>query len=125
MIQGELQGKGVGRDATDGGVRAELVVFDAPVIDEEASFGEGAEPVLVGAVVAEGAVEAFDEGVLHGFAWLDVVDGDAGGLNPGVNGFAGELRAVVGGDDGRQAVGGGELTRIFHRFGKELAKSPG
>lgn len=73
-VWGEHQGEGVWRDAADGGVRAEVVVFVAPVVDEEASFGEGTEPVLVQTVVAEGAVEAFDEGVLHGFAWLDVVD---------------------------------------------------
>ena len=70
-----IQGKGVGRDAADAGVRTdEVVVVGAPVLDEEASFGEGTEPVLVKAVVAEGAIEALDEGILHGFAGLDVVE---------------------------------------------------
>ena len=70
-----IQGKGVGRDAADAGVRTdEVVIVGAPVLDEEASFGEGTEPVLVKAVVAEGAIEALDEGILHGFAGLDVVE---------------------------------------------------
>ena len=63
-----------------------MVVFVAPVVDEETCFGERAEPVLVEAVIAEGAVEGFDEGVLHGFAWLDVVKGDTGGLRPEMQG---------------------------------------
>jgi hypothetical protein len=71
-----VQGKDVWRDAAEGGVRADLVVIvGAPMFDEQAGFGEGAEPMLVKAVVAEGAVEAFDKGVLHGFAGLDVMKG--------------------------------------------------
>ena len=38
-----VQGKEVGRDATEGGVRAEVViVVRAPVFDEESGFGQGA-----------------------------------------------------------------------------------
>ncbi len=71
IVWGEHQGEGVGRDATDGGVRAEVVVFVAPVIDEEAGFGEGTEPMLVEAVVTEGAVEGFDESILGGLpGWM-------------------------------------------------------
>ncbi len=86
-----------------------MVVFVAPVINEEASFCEGGEPVLVETVVAEGAVEGFDEGVLHGFAWLDVIDRDARALRPEVESATGELGAVIGGDGGGQAAGTGEL----------------
>ena len=103
-VWGEHQGEGVGRDAADGGVRAEMVVLVAPVIDEEASFGQGTEPMLVETVITEGAVEAFDEGILHGFAGLDVVKGDVVGLSPEMESAAGKLGAVIGGDDGGQTA---------------------
>ena len=91
-----VQGKEVGRDATEGGVRAEVViVVRAPVFDEESGFGQGAKPMLVEAVVAEGAIEALDEGVLHRFARLDMMESNAGALSPEVEGFAGELGTIV------------------------------
>jgi len=86
-----------------------MVVLVAPVFDEEASFCQRAEPMLVEAVVTEGAVEAFDEGVLSGFARLDVVDGDTRGLSPEMKGAAGKFGTVVGGDRGGQAAGGCQL----------------
>jgi len=36
----EGQGEGVRRDAADGGVRAQMVVFLAPVFYEQTGFGE-------------------------------------------------------------------------------------
>lgn len=99
---GEHQGEGVRRDAADGGVGAE-------VVDQEARFGERTESVLVEAVVAEGAVEGFDEGILQWFAGLDVVEGDAGSLSPEMEIATGKLGAVVGGDDGGQTARAGEL----------------
>ena len=45
--------------------------------------------MLVKAVVAEGAIEALDEGVLHRFARLDMMEGNAGALSPEMEGFAG------------------------------------
>ena len=45
------------------------------MFDEQAGFSERAEPMPVKAVVAEGAIEAFDKGILHGFAGLDVRKG--------------------------------------------------
>src|SRR5690606_36119384 len=59
---------------------------------------ERGEPVEVQAVVAEGAVEALDEAVLHRFAGLHEVDLDATGIRPGVERPARELRTVVGND---------------------------
>src|SRR3546814_2113820 len=59
--------------------------------------------------LAEGPVEAFDIGVLVGLARLDVTDGHAVELGPLHEGFAQELRAVVGAQDLRQAVVGLEL----------------
>ena len=52
-----------------------VVVVGTPVFDEKAGLGQRAKPVLVEAVIAEGAVEALDEGILHGFTRLD------GGIN--------------------------------------------
>ena len=64
-----------------------VIVVRAPVFDEEFGFGQGAKPMLVEAVVAEGAVEALDEGVLHRFARLDMMESDPGALRPEVEGF--------------------------------------
>jgi hypothetical protein len=95
-----VQGKEVGRDATEGGVRADpVIVVRAPVFDEESGFGEGAKPMLVEAVIAEGTIEALDEGVLHRFPRLDMMESNAGALRPEVEGFASELGAIVHGDD--------------------------
>ena len=97
-VWGEGQGEGVGRDSSDGAMGPEIVVFLAPVVDEQASFFQGAEPVLIEAVITEGAVEGLDEGILSRLAWLDMVQVDATILGPEMDGLAGELRSVVAGD---------------------------
>jgi hypothetical protein len=109
LVVGESQCEGVWWDAADGTVRAEMVVFVSPVVDEEAGFVDGIEPVLVKAVIAEGAVEGFNEGILHGFAGLDVMKMNASSLCPKEDGLAGELRAIVGGDDFWKAASEGEF----------------
>lgn len=86
-----------------------VVVMGAPVFDQEPGFRDGAEPVLVEAVIAEGTIEAFDKGVLHGFAWLDVVEADFVLHSPEVEGLASELGAVVDGDRDGKTSGGGEF----------------
>ena len=91
-----VQGKEVGRDVTEGEVRADpVIVVRAPVFDEESGFGQGAKPMLVEAVVAQGTIEALDEGVLHRFARMDMMKSNAGALSPEVEGFAGELGTIV------------------------------
>jgi hypothetical protein len=112
-----VQGKEVGRDATDRGVRADpVIVVRAPVFDEESGFGEGAKPMLVEAVIAEGSIEALDEGVLHRFARLDMMESDPGTLSPEVKGFAGELGTIVHGDGlGKSAREGQALERQRQR----------
>ena len=78
-----VQGKEVGWDATEGGMRADaVIVVRAPVFDEESGFGQGAKPMLVEAVIAEGAIEALDEGVLHRFARLDMMETNARSAAP-------------------------------------------
>src|SRR5690606_13489652 len=52
--------------------------------------------------LAEGPVEAFDEGVLVWLARLDVLDGYAIGFEPLDKGLAQKLRAVVAANDLRQ-----------------------
>lgn len=51
--------------------------------------------MLVEHLLAEGAIETFDVGVLVGFAGLDVLNGYTTGLGPLRKGFAQELRPVV------------------------------
>ena len=50
-----------------------VVVVLAPDLDPFAGVGQAHEPVHVQALVAKLAVEALDEGVLHGLARLDEV----------------------------------------------------
>src|SRR5690606_32582890 len=59
---------------------------------------ERGEPAEVQAVVAEGAVEALDEAVLHRLARLNEVALDATGIRPGVERPTRELCTVVGND---------------------------
>jgi hypothetical protein len=118
-----VQGKDVGRHETERGVRAKVVVVVGTLVfDEESGFSEGAKPMLVQAVIAEGAIEALDEGVLHGFAWVDMMESNARGLIPEVEGLpvnsgplsagdsprqlAREGQALENGDDGGSADGG-------------------
>jgi len=54
-------------------VRSQVIVVVTPCLDRFARLGEGEEDVLVEAFVAQAAVEALDEGVLHRLAWLDVM----------------------------------------------------
>ena len=69
------------------------------MFDKESGLGEGGKPVLVKAVVAESAIEAFNKSVLHGLSRLDVMKGDARRSSPEVKSFAGQLRAIVQRDD--------------------------
>ncbi len=86
-----LRGKRVGRHAADGAVWSPLVVFLAPVFDEQLGLGQRAEPVLAESVVAQRAIESFDEGVLRVLARLDVVEVNTPMLHPLMQSPAGEL----------------------------------
>ena len=81
------------------------------MFDKESGLGEGGEPMLVKAVVAEGAVEAFNESVLHGLSRLDVMKGNVHRLSPEMKGFAGKLRAVVQSDHLWQGTGESEFLK--------------
>lgn len=60
--------------------------------------------MLVEALFAEPSVEALDERVLRRLSWLDEVELDATLVRPAIEGFADELRPVVGDDRLGQAV---------------------
>ena len=70
------KGRGVWGHAADGGMRAKAVIIvGAPMLDQESGLGEGGKPVLVKAVVAESAIEAFKRSVLHGVPWSGCDEG--------------------------------------------------
>ena len=70
--------------------------------------------MLIEALVAEAADEAFHERVLDRLAGLDEAQPHAGPRRPGEQGAAGELRAVVHDDFLRQAVLVRELVEQAH-----------
>lgn len=76
-------------DAAATAVGANLVVVTSPVGDNVAGLGERVEPMLVEALVAELAVEAFDVAVLRRAARFDQDVLDALPLCPGDEGAAG------------------------------------
>ena len=75
-----------------------MVVVAPPVFQRQTGLHQRREQGLVQELVAQAAVEAFDEGVLHGLARCNVVPPDLGLVGPAQNGVAGQLRAVVADD---------------------------
>ena len=65
-----------------GRVRPDIVVVAPPGLDEDPGLGERGEDFFVQALVAESAVEAFDEGVLGRLAGRDVMPFQAGLVRP-------------------------------------------
>jgi hypothetical protein len=81
-------------------VRAVVVVFVPPVVEEELGFEEGVEGLEVEEFVAEVAVEGLDLGVLPGGAGLDVGDGGGVEAAPVFECFGGQFGPVVAADEG-------------------------
>lgn len=71
------------------------VVVVTPTFDLFAGLAERIERVLVQAFVSKLAVEAFDVGILGGFAWCDVVQAYMPITSPDQHGQTSELRAIV------------------------------
>ena len=67
-------------------VRSIGVVVDPPFFDDLARLLEVGEEVFVEALVAQSAVEALDEAILHRFARRDVVPFDTALVLPGQDG---------------------------------------
>jgi hypothetical protein len=95
--------------STQTAVWPELVIVLAPGFDQIARFGKAKEKMFIEAFVAEFAVEAFDEGVLHRLAGLNVVPGDPLG-GPAQHRVAGQFGTVVADD------GVGPAALVHHRF---------
>ena len=76
-------------------MRAVVIVVVAPCRNQLAGMAQPGEEVLVQAFVAEPAVEALHEAVLHGLARRDVVPLDMALLLPLQDGVRGQLGAVV------------------------------
>ena len=74
------------REPVKARLRSVGVVVGPPFFDDVACLGEVGEQMLVEALVAQAAVEALDEAVLHRFARCDVVPFDAACLLPGQDG---------------------------------------
>src|SRR6185312_12344642 len=95
-------------------VRSVGVVVDPPCFDDLPCFVEIAEQVLVEALVAQPAVEALDEAILHRLAWCNVVPFDVAFLLPGQDGVRGELGAVVADDYARAASRLDDAVELAH-----------
>ena len=74
------------REPVEARVRSVGVVVDPPFFDDLARLVEVGEQVFVEALVAQAAVEALDEAILHRFARRDVVPFDAALVLPGQDG---------------------------------------
>jgi hypothetical protein len=72
-----------------------IVVIGLPASERDAGLGQRREQGLVQQFVPQSAVEALDEGILHGLARRDVMPCDAALIGPLQDGVAGELAAVV------------------------------
>ena len=80
--------------STQTAVWPELVVILSPGFDQMARFGAPEEKMFIETLVAKFAVEAFNEGVLHQLAGLDVVPGHPLG-GPVQHRVAGQFGTVV------------------------------
>src|SRR3989344_2697419 len=90
------------------GVGPDVVVVDAPALDDGAGFGQEGEDLLVQALVPQPAVEALDEAVLLRPARRDVVPGDASAVGPSEDRATGHLGPIVADDHGGTAATGDE-----------------
>ena len=84
-------------------MRTAVVVVIAPGFDGCAGLGEAQEDMLVKALVAQAAIERFNECILDRLAGLDIVPGDPVD-RPAQDRNAGQLGAVVADYDLRRAA---------------------
>jgi hypothetical protein len=71
-----------------------VVVVGPPTPEGNTGLGQRREQRLVQEFVPQAPIEAFDEGILHGFARRDVMLFDAGVISPSQDGVAGEFAAI-------------------------------
>jgi hypothetical protein len=72
-----------------------LVVIPPPGFDFLSCILQADEPILIQAFIPELPVEALDESILDGLAWLDEAQLHASLVGPHVQGLAGEFRPVL------------------------------
>lgn len=85
-------------------MRAEFVVVTQPFIGQGLHLLNVFKDVGIQDFRAEGAVEAFHEGILVGLSWLDIKQLDAFGLSPFIKCMRSHLRSIVHADELRRAV---------------------
>ena len=73
----------------------EVVVIEAPVLDDSSSISEIREPVEIQAFIPKLSIEALDKTVFDRSAWPDESQLHTIRVCPLVKGFACELRSVV------------------------------
>ena len=105
------------RPLTDCTVRSHIVVVLTPKFDLCPGVVKVQEPMLVQAFKANASVEAFDEGIVSGFARSAEVQDDAVRIGPQVELARGELAAVVHPDASRFAEHGDGLIGHKHCVG--------
>src|SRR6266516_3516237 len=91
----EFSGMDGWREPADARMWTHGIVVVTPLLEREASLRQRAEQRLVQELVAQPAIEALDEGVLHRFAGRNVVPFDPGLVGPGQDGVARQFGAVV------------------------------
>ena len=94
-------------------MRTPTIVIVPPRIDDLARFRQTREYVLIKTFVAQLAVEAFDEGILHWFAWLDVVPRQPIG-GPLEYGNTSQFCAIIADDHQRRSALPGEPVQLAH-----------
>ena len=98
-------------------MRSHIVVVLAPKFDLCAGVVKIQEPMLVQAFKADTSVEAFDEGIVSGFARSAEVHDDTVRIGPQVEFARGKLAAVVHPDASRLAERGDSLIERRHHIG--------
>ena len=94
-----------------GTVGSNGIVVLPPRLDDGPRLRQRREPVLIEALIPQPPVETLDIGMLDRLPRIDESQLHVMGVGPGVQGPAGEVRAVVHGDDLWKAPGEGTLVQ--------------
>ncbi len=82
MLRAPMAGEGCWGLVAERHVGSVVVVFEAPVLDEDLGFEEGVEGFQLEELASQVPVEGLDVGILPGSAGFDVGGGDAGEATP-------------------------------------------
>jgi hypothetical protein len=98
-----------------------MFVVAPPVFQHQTGPHQGREGGLVRKLVAQAAVEAFDEGVLHGLTRRNLVPAELGLLGPAQDRIAGQLRAVVADNRPGPAAGADQQIKLTREPESEVS----